>query len=87
MHDSVIACNRILVRCTELWSDIPRGSVLGPILFSLCINDLPNSEILGLGVLLFADDTKILVWKMSTSRGHKQILTMVRQLHVLNVNH
>ena len=38
-------------------SGIPQGSILGPILFSLFVNDLPN-EIQSL-ISLFADDTKI----------------------------
>ena len=38
-------------------SGIPQGSILGPILFSLFVNDLPN-EVQSL-ISLFADDTKI----------------------------
>ena len=64
VRSQVVKVNGTESNSTAALSGIPQGSVLGSILFVLCINDL--SETVLSDIYLFADDTKIL--RQITSR-------------------
>ena len=53
---------------------VPQGSILGPIVFLLCINDLPRVST-KLKLLLHADDTNILYENSDTK-------TMIKTIYV-----
>ena len=51
-----------------MFSGVPQGSVLGPVLFLIYINDLCDLEISS-DLVLFADDLKV----FNDSRNHKKL--------------
>jgi hypothetical protein len=59
----------------EIKSGVPQGSVLGPLLFLLYVNDLP--EQLSVNCLLFADDLKI--WSSNDPDGLQMDIDTVKR--------
>ena len=52
-----------VLRFTSVISGVPKGSILGPLLFIMFINDLPS--VVSSSIFMFADDAKIFQVKMT----------------------
>jgi len=63
----------------EIEYGVPQGPILGPILFSLCINDLPLN-IMGSKIVLFADDTNILVSEANMNNLQHKLNSVMNEL-------
>ena len=57
-------------KCAEVSSGVPQGSVLGPLLFVIFIDDLPDSVSPESNPYIFDDDTKIIKEIKNTDDNH-----------------
>ena len=75
-RSQIVRVNGAHSKSSQVISGIPQGSVLGPILFVIYINDL--SDAVNSSKFLFADDTKIL--RQITTRHDNERFRLVRGL-------
>ena len=54
-----VVINGIFSGWKDVLSGVPQGSVLGPLLFMIYINDIDELKFITSHILKFADDTKI----------------------------
>jgi hypothetical protein len=71
--------NRCISSSREVSHGVPQGSVLGPLLFILFINDLPLN-IQGTKVVLFADDTSLLITGKDECFLQQKITKVMREV-------
>ncbi len=80
-------CTRVVDKCSSFAScpiGVPQGSILGPILFSFYINDLPQ-VCPGVNVVMYADDTVLFVHARTKELvASKLTSAMVEVLNWLN---
>lgn len=63
----------------EINAGVPQGSVLGPILYLIFTNDIPNSK--NVTIATFADDTAILVTGENTSESTKKLQSAIKTVN------
>jgi len=59
----------------------PQGSILGPMFFLICINDLRKLSPTGTKILLYADDTSLIVTSPNLENYEKQINKIFRDIN------
>jgi hypothetical protein len=79
-----LACPPSNIKSESTWMrvkrGVPQGSILGPLLFILHINDLPNSIMQNATPIIFADDTSILIARHDANKLQEDLTQIYIQV-------
>ena len=79
-REQCVVIDGIKSSLTPVRSGVPQGSIIGPILFVLFINDLPQGIDEESNIALYADDTKL--WRsIKSDHDHLQLQKDIAYLH------
>ena len=73
------ACNNTCSTCNQVLCEVPQGSTLGPLIFILYINDLPDHT--NFNVRMFADDTVLFI---KSKKLHELKSIVTSELHKIS---
>jgi len=72
--------NKISSSWEQMKHGVPQGSILGPLLFLIYINDFPLSINKLASSILFADDTSIIISNMNPDEFKKNINSVMTEI-------
>ena len=92
LFQSYLDCRKQAIYCNEnysllksIYKGVPQGSILGPILFLVYINDIVNAST-KLKFVIYADDTTLLLKDKNVDSLHTSIIFELNKVNLWLIN-